>query len=286
MPVARNRRALPKRLATALVLALGILAVPASAGKHVSYSFDFERPQTSEAFHAADWEPYSAARIAFVTGADRAAIDREHAHSGAQSLKIAFPAGAVGPSSGGHQAAIRLEPATEYCLSYWLRFGEGFSWGGGEQGGKLPGLGQGDLCSGGDSCNGSNGFTARYMWRRDGAAVLYLYHMDKPHRWGEDFPLRPGGHAFHFVPGEWVRLSQRVRINDGSEANGEVQVWVNGREALDLDGLRFVTDGSGIDTFYVSTFHGGNTPEWGPLNDSHLWLDDILISEGGDACRP
>lgn len=57
-----------------------------------------------------------------------------------------------------------------------------------------------------------------------------------------------------------------------------MQVWVNGVELLNLEDLRFVNDGIRIDTFYVSTFHGGNTPDWGPLNDSYLWIDDIRIS--------
>ena len=119
----------------------------------------------------------------------------------------------------------------------------------------------------------------RYMWRRDGAAVLYLYHMDKPHKWGEDFPLLSTAETpLFFERGEWIHLVQRVKVNSGENADGEVQVWMNGVEALDLSGLRFVTGDRKIDTFYVSTFHGGNTPGWGPLNDSFLWIDDIEIS--------
>jgi len=28
----------------------------------------------------------------------------------------------------------------------------------------------------------------------------------------------------------------------------------------------------------MSTFHGGNTSGWGPVNDSYIWIDDIEIS--------
>lgn len=267
------------------LLAAAFLALPFTAAEtgfaETKHIIDFERPVQPGQFTEKDWEVYDGIRVAYVEGPERASIDESHAHSGKQSLRISYPEGSVGPSRGGHQAKILLEPAAEYCLSYWLRFGEDFSWGGAEHGGKLPGLAQGASCSGGMTCDGGNGFTARYMWRRDGAAVLYLYHMDKPDRWGEDFPLSPGGEPFVFPPGEWVNLAQRVRINSGTDANGEVQVWVNGIPALDLDGLRFVTDGSGVDTFYVSTFHGGNTPEWSPRHDSFLWIDDVRITAGG-----
>lgn len=262
-----------------------VLFLPAAAlGDPAEYHIDFERPAQAEGFSESDWAAYGLAGVGFVQAPQRALLDDSTAHSGGQSLRIVFPKASVGPSEGGHQASLQLEPASQYCLSYWLKFSENFSWGGAEQGGKLPGLAQGELCSGGDSCNGTNGFTARYMWREDGAAVLYLYHMDKPHKWGEDFPLlTPGDDPIHFEPGQWIHLVQRVKINSGENADGEVQVWVNGSEALSLDGLRFVNNGSKIDTFYVSTFHGGNSPEWGSLNESHLWIDDIGIS-AADRC--
>ena len=259
-----------------LFLSATIWLCPASAE---DYAVDFELPASSDGFEKSDWVAYGISDIEYIAATDRASIDPEIAHGGRQSLKVTFPKSSVGPSEGGHQAAIMLTPAGEYTLSYWLRFDENFSWGDTDHGGKLPGLAEGERCSGGDVCDGSNGFTARYMWRKDGAAVLYLYHMDKPHQWGEDFSLLSAdGEPLFFNPGEWVHLVQRVRINTNEAADGEVQVWVNGTEALSLSGLRFVTNGSKIDTFYVSTFHGGNTPSWGPLNDSYIWIDDIEIS--------
>ena len=259
---------------TPILLALFLPAL--ALGDPAEYRIDFERPALSQGFSKSDWAAYGLADVGFVQAPQRAFLDESIAHSGEQSLRIFFPKASVGPSEGGNQASLRLDPAPQYCLSYWLKFSENFSWGGAEQGGKLPGLAQGELCSGGDRCNGTNGFTARYMWRTDGAAVLYLYHMDKPQQWGEDFPLlTPGNEPIHFNPGQWTHLAQRVKNNSGNNADGEVQVWVNGSEALNLDGLRFDNDGSKIDTFSVSTFHGANSPPLGPLKDSFLWIDDI-----------
>lgn len=263
-------------LRTTLILVLVALwHIPVLAAE---YQVDFELPASGDGFTESDWMAYGLAGIRHVTAPERASVDSAVAHDGKQSLKVFFPEFSVGPSQGGHQAGILLEPAEQYYLSYWLRFDENFSWGGTDHGGKLPGLAQGDLCSGGQVCDGTNGFTVRYMWREDGAAVLYLYHMDKPHRWGEDFPLLSTDKTpLFFEPGEWIHLVQRVRVNTEDQANGEVQAWINGDEALNLAGLRFVTGDRKVDTFYVSTFHGGNTASWGPLNDSYLWIDDIRI---------
>lgn len=209
----------------------------------------------------------------------RTFVDDAHPRpSSSQSLRVIYPKGAVGPLEGGAQAVLRLPPRQEYFASYWVRFGEGFSWGGQHHGGKLPGLGATHLSSGGMASDGTDGFTARLMWRTDGKAVLYLYHMDKPHKWGEDFVLiYPNGTPVVFVPGKWYQVLIRTRINTEQNADGLVEVWINQQPALHLDGLRFVANGDLVDTLYFSTFHGGNTPEWGPLSDSVIHFDDFKV---------
>ena len=59
--------------------------------------------------------------------------------------------------------------------------------------------------------------------------------------------------------------------------NGEVQLWINGEEALLRTDIRFVNDGSLVDTFYFSTFHGGNDSNWAPSVDCYIWYDDLRI---------
>lgn len=211
-------------------------------------------------------------------------VDDAFAYEGSQSLRITYPEGKFGPDENGGQAKLMLEPQNEYYASYKLRFSEDFSWGGEHEGGKLPGLAGGENCSGGQSCDGTNGFSARYMWRTGGKAVLYLYHMDKPHTWGDDRELKyPDGSDVIFPKGEWVHLVERVKINSVSNGqarpDGEVQVWYNGQEVLNLGGLRFVSNQDKVDNFYFSTFHGGNTPAWAPENTCWIWYDEIVVSD-------
>ncbi len=210
----------------------------------------------------------------------KAVITRQEASLGNKSLRITY----LPEVRTGGSAVWNLPSKKEYYLSYRVKFADDFDFdGSGSSGGKLPGLGargeQGDLCSGGQICNGDNGFSSRYMWREDGRAVLYLYHMDKPGKWGEDFQFKDSdGRKKFFERGKWHNLVQRVKINDGDQANGEIEVWMDDERVLSLNKLRFVTNNQGIDTLYFSTFHGGNTDKWLPDRTVYSYWDDFVVS--------
>ncbi len=203
-------------------------------------------------------------------------ISNRFARSGNQSLRITYPT----DQGRGRNAAWIIPEEKEYYLSYWVRLDENFDFDGDRfSGGKLPGLGAGDLCSGGQNCDGTNGFTSRPHWRENGRAVLYLYHQDKPGEFGEDIQLvGQDGNDIFFERGRWTNITQRVRINDQGQANGEVDVYYDGEQVLSRDGLRFASDGSGIDTAYFSTFHGGGGPGWTPGQETNAYFDDFIVS--------
>jgi hypothetical protein len=237
----------------------------------------FENGTPGSAYGLKSWEK-DGFKATWEDGFDtRSLIDSGQAVSGKNSLRITYPRDSVGPSGNGAQMNIILPEKNEYYLSYWLRFSDHFSF---QLGGKLPGLAGGDLCSGGQVCDGTNGFTARFMWRRGGKIVLYLYHMDKQGKWGDDDPLvYPSGEDVVFERGKWYRITERVKINSGSSVHdGEVEAWVNGIPVLLRKGIRFTSNGEGVDRFYFSTFHGGSSPEWAPSETCFLNIDDILIS--------
>jgi hypothetical protein len=213
---------------------------------------------------------------------NRAHIDSEHAIYGSSSLRILYPADNYGTSGTGAQAPLRVDPEDELYATYWLRFSENFDWGGEYEGGKLPGLAGTGLCSGCQDCTGNNGFTARLMWRQDGRGVLYLYHMDKVNNCGDDHALQLSGTDFYFEKGQWYNIIQRVKINTEDNHDGEVEVWINEEPAILMTGIRFVNNGSKVDHLYFSTFHGGNSSEWAPSEDCHIWFDNIVIAHNAE----
>jgi hypothetical protein len=241
------------------------------------FSTDFESQKSGSAYCLSNWGK-DGFKASWEDGLyTRSFIDSTQAVSGKKSLRITYPKDSVGPSGNGAQVNIILPERDEYYLSYWLRFSDNFSF---QLGGKLPGLAAGDLCSGGQVCDGTNGFTARFMWRRGGKIVLYLYHMDKQGKWGDDDPLvYPTGEDVTFEQGKWYQITERVKINsENTSHNGEVEAWVNGIQVLLRKGIRFTSNGEGVDRFYFSTFHGGSTAEWAPTETCYINVDDIVIS--------
>ncbi|GAB3439274.1 hypothetical protein GCM10027570_03370 [Streptomonospora sediminis] len=253
----------------------------------------FERPAAGNPYTLGQWgeDGWSAP---WSLGMDeRTRIDGSApAHSGGQSLRVRYPEGGVGPEESGAQAPFALEAAREYYVSMWIRFAEDFSWGTTEYAGKVGiGLAGGDWCSGGQTCDGTNGFSSRFIWRRaDGEAALYYYHMDKEGTYGDYVSLERNGSVVHWPKGEWVNIVQRVKVNtvtDGrANPDGEIEVFYNGRSAAEVTGLRFVTNGDQVDTAYFDSFAGGATAEFAPRNDSYIWYDDIKVStDPADICE-
>jgi hypothetical protein len=240
---------------------------------------DFESRPQGTAYSLENWKTDGFITDSWENGmTTRSIVDDSFSVSGKQSLRITYTKGGSGPQETGAQVSLVLPGRDQYYMSYWLRFSNHFSF---RSGGKLPGLAAGKLCSGGETCDGTNGFTARFMWETNGKAILYLYHMDKPGKWGDGSPLIfPSGERVTFEKGKWYHVMERVKINSSANNyDGEVEVWINGQPVLLRKGVRFTSNGEKVDRFYFSTFHGGSGPDWAPIETCHTWFDDIIISE-------
>ena len=203
-------------------------------------------------------------------------ITDEIAHSGNKSLKMLYPS----YTEGGGSAAWQVPAQKEYYLSYWVRFDKDFDFDGRKHsGGKLPGLGgAGGLCPGIDPCDGHNGFTTRFYWKKNGKALIHLAHMNIP-KWGDELTLKGrDGKDKYYQRGQWHNLIQRVKINDGNRANGEVEVWMDGESVLFVKNLQFVSNNQGIDQVFFNTFHGGSGSDWWPDQEVNAYFDDFVVS--------
>ncbi|MBA4017172.1 MAG: hypothetical protein C0483_08370 [Pirellula sp.] len=236
------------------------------------FGFDTSREgeYTSGALRA-DWPS-----VEFGEPKGRAFIVRDDRTHG-RVLRVSYPQGSVGPGEGGMQFLVKLPPADEYWLSYLVKFEEGFDF---RKGGKLPGLTSGgSRFTGGKKPENGEGWSARYMWREAGVPEIYLYYVDMPGEWGQGIVFKD----VKFEPGRWHRLIQHIRVNRPDKADGLLEAWFDDKQVLSRNDLRLRIGNQGqIDSFYFSTFHGGQGDEWAPSVDSFARYDDFLL----DVKRP
>lgn len=182
-------------------------------------------------------------------------------------LRVNFTPGQIGPEKGGAGWRFPLGQHDSAELWYQLRFSDPFEF---VKGGKLPGLcGGPDNVSGGRPATGTNGFSARLMWRRDGRGEAYVYHVDQPEKYGESFPFPED---FRFPVGQTIAVRLAVSMNDPAGSDGTLAVWItlpgqSPRQVVDHRNLRWrTTEAFGVDSLYFETFHGGSDNSWAPKN--------------------
>ena len=142
----------------------------------------------------------------------RCSITNDPLNPSRNVLEIKYPKGKVGQEEdgGGAQWRFRFEQSFDKCtVEYQVMFPVGFDF---VKGGKLPGLSGGTSPGGGKKSDGSDGFSARIMWRQEGKIYQYMYWMERAleKKWGNDLPWTDLDSEdkipFQFIPGEWHTL--------------------------------------------------------------------------------
>ena len=123
-------------------------------------------------------------------------------------------------------------------------------------------------CSGGRRDDGC--FSARLMWRTNGAGELYTYLppdysendavCDQPpySTCNDVYGASVGRGSFTWKTGGRTAISQRVRLNDVGQANGELELFVEGKSVVSVGGLILRDTASGrIRGMQMQTFFGG-----------------------------
>ncbi|HEY8430721.1 MAG TPA: hypothetical protein VIL20_20220 [Sandaracinaceae bacterium] len=207
------------------------------------------------------------------------------------SARVTYPAGLFA-SEGGTQYKMRFDrvspaiaPREAAYVRYFVRFDPDFDF---RRGGKLPGLVGGEANTGGRRPDGTDGWSARIMWRPNGRIVQYVYHPDQPTDDGEDFPWDAQCQRY-FEPGRWHCVETYVQMNtvtpSGGLHDGVVRSWLDGELALDRTDVRFRdVEDLAIDALYFSTFFGGGDASWAPLTDQHATFDGFVVSDSRIGC--
>jgi hypothetical protein len=202
-------------------------------------------------------------------------------HRFSQVIRVRYPAGSASPSAsrrqnapmGGAQfyADLGIAPQNALRLSYDIRFSDNFNF---VKGGKLPGLFGGAGNSGGDIPNGSDGFSARLMWRRHGDGEVYAY-LPTSHDYGTSI----GRGSWQFQPGVWHHIEQEVLLNHPGLQDGRIRVWFDGRQVLTVDNLTFRTTSTlQINGLFFSTFFGGNDSSWATPEDVYIDFANFSVA--------
>ncbi len=193
-------------------------------------------------------------------------------------LRVNFVPGQIGPEQNGAGWRWPFGRREAAELSYTVRFGSDFDW---VKGGKLPGLSGGpDNVSGGRPANGTNGFSARLMWRRDGRGEAYVYHKNQEDDYGDSFSF-PDEFRFPTLVPIHVRL--RVTMNEPGRRNGSLQVWISlgekpARLVVDRGDMEWRSVNSfGVDSIYFETFHGGSDLSWAPTRECAAEFSDFRV---------
>ena len=195
--------------------------------------------------------------------------------AGTHWLRTLYPKGSHGSDEGGAGWRFPLKAEAGMTLRYELVFEPDFDF---VKGGKLPGLCGGEkTITGGDKCNGLEGWSARLMWRKDGRGQAYVYHMNQPSKYGDEFDFPK---SFHFEKGKPYSIQLRVEMNTVGKRDGKLMVWVNDEklvERLDME-WRAKADIS-VDGLLFNTFHGGSDSSWAPSRDCHTRFGNFSWSK-------
>jgi hypothetical protein len=64
--------------------------------------------------------------------------------------------------------------------------------------------------------------------------------------------------SFTFTPGKWTTVAQRVKLNTVGNADGELELFVDGQSTIKVDGLILTDSSQGrIRGLFMQSFFGG-----------------------------
>jgi len=282
-------------MSQASLILIGLVANLSIAGELLSVNFDQDAQGTYAQTKAKEEFELGGNKVLWLDGFAQGRAEIVNADSGhGNALRVTYPKGCYGTVAPHACAAqLRLQLAQGLHDTLWLqyrvKFESDFEF---MRGGKIPGLCGSECNTGGKIPTGSDGWSARCMWREEGKAVQYLYYAGQLGTYGVDVPFHKADlSAAKFELGKWHTITEQVMLNQvGAQggvaggatngvANGRVRTWFDGTLAADSSGYMFRTqDSMHINEFYFSTFHGGNDSTWAPTHDNHAQFDDFKIS--------
>ncbi len=190
-------------------------------------------------------------------------------------LRVNFATGKIGPEEGGAGWRMPFGKHEAAEMSYTLRFSKDFDF---VKGGKLPGLcGGPENVSGGRPANGTNGFSARLMWRKDGRGEAYVYHKNQKGDYGDSFAFPAD---FRFPTDAPVKVRIAVSMNTLGKRDGALRVWIDEKLLVEHSDMEWRSVNTfGVDGLYFETFHGGGDKSWAPTRSCWVEFAEMRVTK-------
>ncbi|KAJ7764605.1 polysaccharide lyase family 14 protein [Mycena maculata] len=229
---------------------------------------------------------------------------------GKQAMEAFYPKGSYIPSKkplGGFSFyapgpdSVNISTASELTFGYSVYFPQGFDF---VKGGKLPGIYGGDSKENSTTCSGGRRdptcFSARLMWRPEGAGEFYTYLPDSTE--GSQFAPNEaickianstcnptygasiGRGAFRFQTGQWTTVTERVKLNTFGpsgelQADGALELFANGESVINATNIILRNSPQGrMWGMQMQTFFGGATSEWASPSDQEVYFADFSVA--------
>ena len=244
----------------------------------------YTRAQCLTSFPGVTWDNglTGESRVSVVVGGDTA--------NGGHAIRVTYPVNSLGPTgtngnpaSGAQWRSYFGGRADTLFARYRFYIPDGFDW---VKGGKLPGLCGSQCNTGGNVPTGTDGWSARLMWRAGASLVQYLYYAGQGGTYGTDVVWKRDGIPLVVQTGKWHAVQVRICLNTPGTGGGQgasdgrVTGWYDGVQAIDTAGFRFRDlDTMHVDQFYFSTFFGGSTNDFRPTKDERIFFDDFEVSD-------
>lgn len=177
------------------------------------------------------------------------------------------------------------EPEEAY-FRYYLRLGD--DWNQTVSGGKLPGFAgtYGKAGWGGRKSNGYDGWSSRGHFLKTlslpGSDDLrtpignYVYYADQKGDYGESWIWNESGGAL-LENNRWYCIEQYLHLNDPDLFNGELIVWLDGRQVFSKKDIQFRASANlKIEEVWFNVYHGGMA---NAKKSHHLFLDNVVVAK-------
>jgi hypothetical protein len=114
------------------------------------------------------------------------------------------------------------------------------------------------------------------MWRRAGVVQLYIYDQTREGGCGVETSSIPNT----LVVGEWMNFKISMKLNSGTNSDGEAKLFINDKLVLarSLIPFRGVVDKAFIDFVFFSSFYGGKDPSWSPSKSTFISFKDGKVT--------